>query len=129
VNLIDTSAWIEYFFGGPNATYFSTAIEDTEHLLVPVLCLYEVFKKVSLVADEARAFRAVAQMKQGRVVLLNEEIALRAATISLEHKLPMADSFSYATARSEDAVVWTQDSDFEGLADVNYMEARTCSCS
>jgi len=126
VNLVDTSAWIEYFFDGGNAAYFAVAIEDTEHLLVPVVCLYEVFKKVNLVADEARAFRAVAQMKQGRVVELSEELALRAAAVSLRHKLPMADSFIYATAQAEGAVVWTQDSDFRDLVDVNYREARTC---
>ena len=125
MNLVDTSAWIEYFFGGPNAGHFAAPIEDMEHLLVSVVCLYEVFKKVSLVADEARAFRAVAQMKQGRVVPLNEEIALGAATISLRHGLPMADSFIYATAQSEGAVVWTQDSDFKGLVGVDYREART----
>ena len=124
MNLVDTSGWIEYFFGGPNAAHFSAAIEDIDHLLVPVVCLYEVFKKVRLVADEGRAFRAVAQMKQGRFVLLSEEIALRAATISLEHKRPMADSFIYATAQSENAAVWTQDSDFEGLPNVNYRNAR-----
>ena len=125
MNLVDTSAWIEYFFGGPNAAYFSAAIEDTEHLLVPVVCLYEVFKKVNQVADEARAFRAVAQMKQGLVVELSEELALRAETVSLRCRLPMADSFIYATAQAEGAVVWTQDSDFEGLVGVHYKEART----
>ena len=125
MNLVDTSAWIEYFFGGPNAAYFAAAIEDVDHLLVPVVCLYEVFKKVNLVADEARAFRAVAQMKQGRVIELSEELALRAAAVSLRHQLPMADSVIYATAQAEGAVVWTQDSDFEGLVDVNYREARS----
>jgi predicted nucleic acid-binding protein len=125
VNLVDTSAWIEYFFGGPNAAYFAGPIEDTGHLIVPVVCLYEVFKKVNQVADEARAFRSVAQMKQGRVVDLSEEIALSAATISLRHRLPMADSFIYATAQFVRAVVWTQDEHFKNLAAVNYREART----
>jgi len=125
VNLVDTSAWIEYFFGGPNAAYFAGPIEDTGHLIVPVVCLYEVFKKVNHVADEARAFRSVAQMKQGRVVDLSEEVALSAATISLKHRLPMADSFIYATAQFVCAVVWTQDEHFKNLADVNYREART----
>lgn len=75
-------------FNDCNAAYFATAIEDTEHLLVSVVCLYEVFKKVNLAAGEAKAFRAVAQMKQGRIVEFSEEIALRAAAVSLRHKLP-----------------------------------------
>ena len=36
MNLVDTSGWIEYFFEGPNASYFSEPIEDTAHLVVPV---------------------------------------------------------------------------------------------
>ena len=120
MNLVDTSGWIEYFFGGSNASFFSQPIEDTQNLLVPVVCLYEVFKKVNQVADEARALQAVAQMKQGRVIPITEEIALKAALVSLKRKLPMADSFIYATAQIEEAVVWTQDQDFQGLPGVKY---------
>jgi predicted nucleic acid-binding protein len=90
-----------------------------------VVCLYEVFRKVHQVADEARALQAIAQMKQGRVVELSEEIALRAALVSLRHKLPMADSFIYATGQLEGAEVWTQDGDFQNLPGVRYKEART----
>ncbi len=129
MNLVDTSGWIEFFFGGENASEFVEPIEDTSQLIVPVVCLYEVFKKVHLVGDEARALQVVAQMKQGRVVELNEDIALRAALISLRHKLPMADSFIYATGQLNEALVWTQDSDFEGLPGVRYVEARTSRSS
>ncbi len=123
MNLVDTSGWIEYFFASTNVDYFAAPIEDVEKLIVPTVCLYEVFKKVSTVADESKALRSVAQMKQGRVVQLSEEIALRAALISIEHKLPMADSFIYATAQLEEAVVWTQDIDFKGLPGVNHVES------
>lgn len=123
MNLVDTSGWIEYFFDGPNASYFSEPIEDTANLLVPVVCLYEVFKKINQVADKAKALQAVAHMKQGRVIELSEEIALRAALISLENKLPMADSFIYAAGQLEGAVIWTQDIDFNGLPGVKYKEA------
>ena len=125
MNLVDTSGWIEYFFGGGNASFFAEPIENTDELIVPVVCLYEVFKKVNQVADEARALQAVAHMKQGRVVELNEEGALSAALISLRHKLPMADSFVYAIGQIEEAEVWTQDSDFKGLPGVRYKKART----
>lgn len=125
MNLVDSSGWIEYFFGEPNASYFGGPIEKPEELLVSVICLYEVFKKVNQAADEARALDAVAHMKQGRVIEVTEQIALSAALISAKHKLPMADSLVYATAKSEGAVVWTQDDDFAGLPNVNYRPART----
>lgn len=124
MNLVDTSGWLEYFFGGPNASYFARPIERTRALVVPVVCLYEVFKKVHAVADEARALQAVAQMKQGRVVDVTEDVVLRAALVSLRHRLPMADSLIYATALAEKAVVWTQDEDFRGLPGVNFRAAR-----
>lgn len=125
MNLVDTSGWIEYFFDGPNAAYFAKPIGQTGQLLMPVVCLYEVFKKINVVADEARELQAVAQMAQGRVVEVSEPIALDAAMVSIRHALPMADSMIYATARAHDAVVWTQDEHFKNLPGVNYKAART----
>ncbi len=90
-----------------------------------MICLYEVFKKVNAVADEARALQAVAHIKQGHVVDVTEEIALRAALISLKHRLPMADSLVLSTAWAHQAELWTQDEHFAGLAGVKYTKART----
>lgn len=129
MNLVDTSGWIEFLFGGDNAAVFAPAIEDTANLIVPVICLYEVFKKVNAVADEAKALQAVAQMKQGRVVDLTEDIALRAALISLKHHLPMADSLILSTAWTRRATLWTQDGHFAGLPGVEYRAFRTRSSS
>jgi predicted nucleic acid-binding protein len=123
MNLVDTSAWLEYFFEGPNARYFAAPIENTDTLLVSVISLYEVFKKVNLVSNEARALQAVAQMKQGRIEEVTESIALSAALISIKHKLAMADSVILATAQQHNAVLWTQDDDFRGLVDVKFKPA------
>ena len=120
MNLVDSSAWIEFFVGGNNASFFSKAIVDTQSLIVPVICLYEVFKKVNQVADEGRALEVIAQMKQGRVVPISEEIALKASLVSIREKLPMADSLIYATGILEQAVIWTQDEDFQGLENVKF---------
>ncbi|NOQ22623.1 MAG: PIN domain-containing protein [Candidatus Aegiribacteria sp.] len=121
MNLVDTSGWIEYFFDEPNAGHFANVIEDTENLIISVINQYEVFKKVLLVADEEKALRAIAQMKQGHVIQLTEEIALLAAKLSIKHRLPMADSMIYATGQSMEAMVWTQDADFKILPQVEYI--------
>lgn len=121
-NVVDTSGWIEYFFEEKNASYYAEPIEDIKKLIVPVVCLYEVFKKIYTVADETRAFQAIAQMKQGEIVEISEEIALKAALMSVKHKLPMADSLIYATGHVKQAVIWTQDIDFKGLSGVQYKE-------
>jgi predicted nucleic acid-binding protein len=120
MNVVDSSAWLEYFANGPNASFFAAALEKTDELLVPSLTLYEVFKRVLQQRDEGHALQAVAIMQQGTVVDLDGRIALDAARISFNSKLPMADIIILATARSYGATVWTQDSDFKDMPGVQY---------
>jgi len=124
VNLVDSSAWLEFFADGPNAGIFAEPLEETDLLLVPSVCLYEVFKIVLRQRGEAAALQAVALMRQGHVVDLTERIALLAAKLSLLEKLPMADSIILATARLHDAHIWTQDADFEGLENVMFVAKK-----
>lgn len=119
-NVVDSSAWLEYFANGQNAQYFAAPIEDIAHLVVPTITLYEVFKKVMVEKTEDLALRAIAQMKLGKVVEIDENIALSAAQYSIKHKLPMADSLIFATAKANKATLWTQDQHFRDLEGVNY---------
>lgn len=96
------------------------AIENVEELIVPVISLYEVFKRVHQQRSEGDALQAVAMMEQGQVIELNSSLALSAAKISLELKIPMADSLILATARAYGATLWTQDADFEEIKGVQY---------
>jgi len=123
MNVVDSSGWLEYFAEGMNADFFAAVIETTEELIVPTLNLYEVFKRIMQQRTENEALQIVASMKQGRVVELDADIALRAAHLSLELELPMADSMMLATAREYDAVFWTQDSHFAGIEGVRYTAA------
>jgi predicted nucleic acid-binding protein len=125
MNVVDSSAWLEYFANGPNASFFAKAIKDTGRLVVPTLSLYEVFKRVLQQTDESKALQVVATMQQGKVVDLNSTLALSAAKISVEHRLPMADSVILATARAFDATLWTQDEHFKGLKGIRYRNKRS----
>ena len=122
MNVVDSSAWLEYFADGPNAGEFAEAIADIERLVVPSITLFEVFKRVRVQRDPAAALYAVAQMMRGRVVDLNGELAVAAAALSAETGLAMADSLVLATARDADATLWTQDSDFEGMDGVEFRQ-------
>ena len=124
MNVVDSSAWLEYFAGGPNAGHFAAAIEGTDELMVPTLVLLEVFKRIAQQRDDSTALQYVAVMKQGSVVDLDADLALAAAEVGLRHKLPLADSVVYATARRAGATVWTQDADFEGRAGVRFWAKR-----
>ena len=119
-NVVDSSAWLAYFADEPGAAHFSAAIEAVDRLVVPVVCLLEVFKVVLKQRGESDALQAVALMQQGTVVDLDATLAIEAASIGVEHKLPLADSIVYATALAAGAVVWTQDDDFDGLPGVEY---------
>ena len=119
-NVVDSSAWLEYFADAPGARHFASAIEAVDRLVVPAVCLLEVFKVVLRQRGESDALQAAALMQQGRVVDLDVPLALAAAKAGVEHKLPLADGIVYATAQAMDGVVWTQDDDFEGLPGVEY---------
>jgi predicted nucleic acid-binding protein len=123
MNVVDSSGWLEYLAAGSNADFFASAIEATSELLVPTISLYEVFKRVLQQRNEGDALQAVALMQQGRVVELTARLSLGAAHLSVEHRLPMADSIMLTTARTHDATLWTQDADFEGLAGVRFKAA------
>jgi toxin FitB len=120
VNLVDSSAWLEYFADGPNAQFFAPAIEKPSELIVPTIVVFEVFKRVLQQRGARAALETVAVLGQGRFVALTSGLAIVAATVSHREKLPMADSIIIATARSEKAVIWTQDSDFERLPGIKF---------
>jgi toxin FitB len=125
MNVVDSSGWLEYFADAPNANFFASPIEDTEQLIVPAISLYEVFKRICQQKDESEALQAVAVMMQSQVVDLTPAIALGAAKISLDLKLPMADSIILATAQANNAVHWTQDGHFEDIEGVKFVAKQT----
>ena len=124
MNIVDSSGWLEYFAEGSNAKFFAPAIEDTKNLLVPVICMYEVFKKLLLQSGDNEAQIHVSDMKQGKIIEIDESLALSAAKLSAELKLPMADSLILATARTNNAILWTQDEHFKDLDGVKYIEKK-----
>jgi toxin FitB len=124
MNLVDTSGWLAWFAEEENADKFKEAILKTEELIIPVVCLYEVFKVSLRETSETSALLAVSIMQQGKVIDIDSEIALNAAKIRADHKIPMADSMIYATSQKYSAILWTQDIDFKGLPGVKFFEKK-----
>ena len=124
MNVVDSSAWLEYFADGPNAGEFAKPIETTRSLIVPTLSLFEVFKRIAQQRGDDEALRGVAVMEQGKVVDLDRATALAAARLSIDHSIAMADSIMLATAQRSGAILWTQDVDFEGLPGVRFLAKR-----
>jgi predicted nucleic acid-binding protein len=124
MNLVDSCAWLEYFSQGPNADFFAPAVEDTERLIVPTICILEVFKVVLREVGEDAALQAIAAMNEGHIVELDVTLATNAAKIGVDLGLPLADSVIVATARANHAVIWTQDSHFAKIGDVKYVKKK-----
>ena len=124
MNIVDSSGWLEYFAGGPNASFFARPLQKTSDLVVPTITIYEVFKTVLRQRSESDALQSVALMQQGSVIDLTSNISIMAAKISIDYKLPMADSIILATAQLFRATIWTQDADFKGIAGVQYVARK-----
>ncbi|MBP7233327.1 MAG: type II toxin-antitoxin system VapC family toxin [Syntrophaceae bacterium] len=124
MNIVDSSGWLEYFSDGSNSAFFATPLREAADLIVPTITIYEVFKVVCRQRNESDALQAIALMQQGRVVDLISNISIVAAKISIDHRLPMADSIILATARIYGATIWTQDSDFKAIEGVQYIEKK-----
>lgn len=115
-NVVDSSAWLEYFSNSEQASHFEAALQDPKKLIVPVITIYEVFKKVLRERGEEDALQVAAQMQSGTVVEIDMALTLEAARLPL----PLADSLIYATALRWNAELWTQDEHFKDLPQVRY---------
>ena len=124
MNVVDSSGWLEYFADSENADFFAPAIEDKKRLLVPVICVYEVFKRILQQSGLSEAQAHISDMHEGEIIDLDVSLAMSAAKLSDELKLPMADSMILAVARVYNATLWTQDEHFKDLEGVKYTAKR-----
>ncbi len=124
MNVVDSSGWLEYFAGGTNASFFAPLIKEIDTLVVPTVCIYEVFKHLLAQRGEEGALQAVGIMSLGVIAVLTREIAVNAAAISSELKIAMADSIILATTQAYGATLWTQDADFEGIGSVQVVKKK-----
>ncbi len=92
MNVVDSSGWIEFLGDGVNADFFAKAVSDAPRLVVPTICVFEVCRWMRRELGERRALEAMALMQQGSIIDLDATLAMSAARLSLELKLPMADS-------------------------------------
>ena len=119
-NIVDSSAWIEFFIGSERAALYDTVIQSTSKLLVPVISIYEVHRFLTRQASAAQTDECLNLMRRSRVLPLTDARAIAASRLAQLHSLAMADAMMYACAVEFDATLWTQDVDYAGLAQVEY---------
>jgi toxin FitB len=118
-NVVDSAGWLEYFADTGRAEFYAAAIEDTEKLIVPMISVFEVFRKVLRQRGENEALQAAVAMQTGTLIDL-DSLALSAARLSL----PLADSIIYQTALQNRATLWTQDEHFRDMPGVRFLKAN-----
>ncbi len=124
MNVLDSSAWLEYFADTWLAPTFAEPISDLANLIIPTITVFEVHKRASNQRGDEYAEQCVAVMLRGAVLPMTLQVALEASALLRKFDLPMADSVVYATARLSDATTWTCDSDFKDLPNVRYFDKR-----
>ncbi len=92
MNLIDTSFWFEFYSASKCSRHVEDIIKNMDKIIVPTIIIVEMFKKLISVADEDKAFKFIAQMKKGKIVDLDFDLSLDAASFGKEYNLPIADS-------------------------------------
>ena len=123
--IVDTSGWLEYFSDGENSDIFAGVILDkSSKIIIPVIVIYEIFKKVLMERDENTALQTIAQLQKYQIEIVDDSLALQSARISAEHKIPMADSMIYAVTLKYNAILWTQDEHFKKLPNAKYIEKK-----
>jgi predicted nucleic acid-binding protein len=125
MRVVDTSAWIEWLIKSPTGVVVAAELPTNADWLTPTVVQLELAKWVRRERGDDKADQAIAFSVTCVVVPLDTSIAVAAAKISVEHKLPLADSIVYATARAHDADLLTCDAHFKDLPNVILVEKPT----
>lgn len=120
LHVVDSCGWLEYFLDTPWADVFEPVIVDQDHLIVPVIALYEVHKRLSQLVPATLVQQCLQVMQRGTVVAVDSEAALQASVLAQQYKLAMPDAMMYSMALQQQATFWTQDVDYQGLPGVRF---------
>ncbi len=124
MTVIDTSGWLEYLSDGPLAAQYEKYLAKPETIITPSITLSEVYKKVKKAKGAEVALAVVAQIEKTRVIPLDEEIALTAADLALDHSLTLPQAIAYATALREETQLVTGDPHLKGLEQVTFLQKK-----
>lgn len=124
MRVVDTSAWIEWLIKSPTGAAVAAALPANSEWLAPTIVQLELAQWLRRERGEDKANQAIAFSTTCVVVPLDTGIAVAAAGISSEHRLPLADAVVYATACAHGADVLTCDTHFQNLPNVVLIEKR-----
>lgn len=116
--VVDSSGWLEYLTDDVNAARFAPYLEGNYEVVVPAIVVYEVYKKLLATSGRSAAESFASEAASRPNLPLDATLAIRAATVSVDRRLALADAIVYATAIAQNAELITGDAHFEGLPGV-----------
>lgn len=119
--VVDSSGWLEYLTDGTKAEAFAPYLEGKRVVIVPTVVIYEVRKILSLKKSKTLADLFISNALRRTIAAFDEDLAVKSAELSIEHKLAMADAIIYATARHFEVDLITSDSHFGDLPGVTIL--------
>jgi predicted nucleic acid-binding protein len=117
--LVDSSIWLEIFLDGRLSEACRKAV--TRDSVVSTLTYYEIYRKLCQKFSEPKALEAIGALSRYPQIGIDQEVALTAADLSIEHKLGMADSLLLAQARQLKTTLLTLDNDFAGIPGIKVL--------
>lgn len=120
MHVVDSCGWLSYFTDDGNASFFAPLIEDTAHLLLPGIVVYEVSRRLLHLYGEAGQAQGLRYLRLAQYVAADWDINLAASQAAAHHKLHMADAIIWQTAQSHGAMLYTQDAAFVSVPGVVY---------
>ncbi len=115
--LMDSSAWLSYFFA--TSTSIKEIVESENVLYTSVISLFEIKRKLLMDGITKNLDNVMGFIKARSIIInLDEIISHHAADISINQKLHAVDALIYSTAKIINAELITADSDFKDLDDV-----------
>jgi predicted nucleic acid-binding protein len=116
--LVDSSGWLEYLTNGAKADRYEPYFSSANPLLVPTIVIYEVRKILLRKQSQQVADAFASEVLRHSLLLLDEQIALKAAAASLQYQLAMADAIVYTSAQLSGATLIASDDHFLNLSGV-----------
>ena len=121
MRLLDSCGWIYFFGDAPLAPQYGAFIEGTEPILLPSAVLFEVHCwSLATVSEDLADIYLGAMQRRCVLSQLGSGVALLAAELRIQHRIPALDSLIYAHAQQAGCVLMTSDEHLRGLPGVDY---------
>jgi uncharacterized protein len=121
MRVVDTSAWLEWLSDSALGRKVGLELPSTEAWIVPTIVQYELARCLTREVSEDAADNTIAFSTECVVTSLSTRLAVQAAEIAKDHRLPMADAIIYATAVAMGADILTCDKHFLKMPRVVYV--------